>query len=116
MLAIILVIRLLLLYSVCPYSPSLTTFMPKLLPTTPSHVHASPASLVHCAVAVAPTFKHVTEADIGAAATAARVITKNFILFAAFLRNHVAHRVFRENTRFATCDEETWSNIRTYGV
>ena len=73
--------------------------MPKLLPTKPFHVHASPASLVHPAVAVAPTFKHVTEADTGAAAIAAWAMIKNFILFAAFLRDHVAHRVFRENTR-----------------
>ena len=65
----------------------MTTFVPKLLPTTPVHVHASPAALVHCAVAVVPTYRHVIEADIGVAAIDARA-----------------------------SGEETWSNIRTYGV
>ena len=90
--------------------------MPKLLPTTPVHVHASPAALVQCAVAVVPTFRHVIEADIGVAAIAASAIGENFILFPKMLQYHVANRVFMENTRFATCGEETWSNIRTYGV
>ena len=64
---------------------------------TPAHVHASPASLVHCAVAVEPTFKHVTEADAGVAATAARAIIKVFILVTVFLQYHVAHCEFMEN-------------------
>ena len=33
--------------------------MPKLLPTVPVHVQLSPALLVHVAVAVCPTFRHV---------------------------------------------------------
>ena len=72
--------------------------MPKLLPTTPIHEHASPTPLVHRAVAVEPTFTHVTEADTGATATAAMAIIKNFILFPTFLQYHVAQRVFKETT------------------
>lgn len=35
--------------------------VPKLLPTTPVHRHVFPAAFVQVAVALAPTFKHVTE-------------------------------------------------------
>jgi hypothetical protein len=39
------------------YSPPFTLFAPKLLPTTPVQRHDWPASLVHDAVAVAPTLR-----------------------------------------------------------
>ncbi len=46
--------------------------MPKLLPTVPVHVHLRVAALVHCAVAVAPTLRHVIDAVTGEATRAAR--------------------------------------------
>lgn len=41
------------------YSPPLTLFVPKLLPTVPVHRHVLPALLVQTAVAVAPGVRHV---------------------------------------------------------
>lgn len=41
------------------YSPPLTVLVPKLLPTTPVHRQVLLAELVHVAVAVAPTVRHV---------------------------------------------------------
>lgn len=49
------------------HSPPLTVFVPKLLPTTPLQVQDWPAELVHLAVAVAPTLRHFTVANAGAA-------------------------------------------------
>lgn len=43
------------------YSPPVTLFVPKLLPTTPLHRHVWPAAFFQLAVAVAPILRHVTE-------------------------------------------------------
>lgn len=46
------------------YSPELTEFVPKFVPTTPVHVHDLLALFVHVAVAVAPTLRQVTDAKV----------------------------------------------------
>jgi hypothetical protein len=43
------------------YSPPLTLLVPKLLPTTPVHLQVFPAELTQVAVAVAPTWRQVTD-------------------------------------------------------
>ena len=61
--------------------------VPKLLPTVPVHVQALVALLVHFAVAVAPTFRQVIEAEAWPAATAARVMTTGFIMITTNIQN-----------------------------
>ena len=74
------------------YSPPVTLLVPKLLPTTPVHLHVFPAAFFQVAVAVAPTFRHVTarfssdstgEADASAAA-AKRARLVNFMVMLSF--------------------------------
>ena len=61
---------------VCTYFPPFTGSMPKLDPTTPVQVQFSSAAFVHLAVAVAPTFRHVIDADAGDKTRTARVMVK----------------------------------------
>ena len=60
--------------------------MPKLDPTVPVQVQFSSAAFVHLAVAVAPTFRHVTDADAGEKTRTARTVVKRKIIFAVELR------------------------------
>ena len=60
----------------CTYFPPFTGSMPKLDPTTPVQVQFSSAAFVHLAVAVAPTFRHVIDADAGDKTRTARVTVR----------------------------------------
>lgn len=55
--------------------------MPKLDPTLPVQVQFSSAAFVHLAVAVAPTLRHVIDADAGDKERIARVMVKRTTIF-----------------------------------
>ena len=55
--------------------------MPKLEPTSPVQVQFWSAAFVHLAVAVAPTFRHVIEADAEETARDMRVTAKKMTMF-----------------------------------
>ena len=59
--------------------------MPKLDPTVPVHVQFSSAAFVHLAVAVAPTFRHVIDADAGEKTRTTRRMVESTIIFAVEL-------------------------------
>ena len=59
--------------------------MPKLDPTIPLQVQFWSAAFVHLAVAVAPTFRHVIDADPGEATKIVRMIVKGTRMFAGGL-------------------------------
>lgn len=62
--------------------PPFTGSTPKLDPTVPVQVQFSSAAFVHLAVAVAPTLRHVIDADAGDKTRTARVMDKKTYIFA----------------------------------
>lgn len=59
--------------------------MPKFDPTIPVQVQFWSAAFVHLAVAAAPTFRHVIDADAGEIAKTARAMLERISMFAAEL-------------------------------
>ena len=55
--------------------------MPKLEPTIPVQVQFLSEAFVHLAVAVAPTFRHVIDANAGETARTARAVVERMIMF-----------------------------------
>lgn len=75
------------------YSPPVTLFVPKLLPTRPVQRHVLPAAFVHVAVAVAPIFRHdtarlpkVSTGEAAVRATVAKIVRTVYFMVIAELR------------------------------
>ena len=81
------------------YFPPFTGSIPKLDPTIPIQVQFSSAAFVHLAVAVAPTLRHVIDADAGDSTRNARVTVKRANMIIAELGS--AYDVWKKATTIA---------------